>query len=465
MNKYDTEDIIYALSTPLVQSAIGVIRVSGKGCIKILSTHFKSKIDLNKAESNTVIYGRLENLDNCLITVFKHGHGYTGEESLEISCHGGLQIIISILNFLSSLSFRQAERGEFTFRAFMNGKMDLTQAEAVNELINSKSLVSSSMALNKLNGELYKIIKNLTDKIADFLTNIEFQLDYTDEDDLLHADFDVNELKFVDNEILKLLDTYSVGRIYSEQLNVVICGVSNAGKSSLFNYLLREERSIVSSHLGTTRDYIESSCVISDIPVKLYDTAGLRETSDVIEKEGVKRSRDLIESADIILYLIDPKNPVIDKRLIEDKRCIFIKTKSDLIKSGLIKSGSIKSDLNVDTRIENEIWQKCISVSVITGDGFSELFKAVKDKVFSNLQKIENVRHGEVFIQNARQKKSLLQAHNGLNAVINGYENGVTMDLLAIDIREVLNNLGEITGEVTSGDILDRIFSKFCVGK
>ena len=444
MSSFDTSDIIYALSTPMSKGAIGVIRVSGKSCLSKIEPFFKSSIKLSKAESNSVVYGKLAKLDNCLISVFKDGHGYTGEESLEISCHGGLNVINSILEFLSSLGLRQAERGEFTLRAFLNGKMDLTRAEAVNELINSKSDVSAEMALNRLNGELFRKIKKMTDVVADVLSEVEFQLDYTDEDDLDSVSFDEDKILKTDAQICDLIKSYDVAHLYSDEVKIVICGCTNAGKSSLFNYLLKEERSIVSAVEGTTRDYIEASCTISDIPVRIFDTAGLRETSDDIEKEGVRRSRLLINNADVILYLLAAEDAVSDSELLNDKRTILIKTKSDLKK---------KYNLTYDG----------ICFSTVTGEGFRDLCKAIREKVSGFSQSFNP--DDRLFIQSSRQKVNLINAHENLMRAVDGFRKGLGYDLLALDLREALDNLGEITGAVTSDDILDKIFSEFCVGK
>lgn len=446
MNNYNTDDIIYALATAWNKSALAVIRISGNGCVKELAPFFKCKSGLEKVSSNSVVFGHLRDKDNkaldeCMISVFKDGHGFTGEEAMEISCHGGLETIKSILAHLQSIGMRQAKRGEFTLRAFLHNKMDLTRAEAVNELINSRGKTGQTLALTRLNGALYKKISEIKDIVTDIMSTVEVQLDYAEDEISEDLDFPVKKLQQAVQMINTIGSTYNTGKLYSQGAKLVLAGPSNAGKSSLFNLFLKEERAIVSDIKGTTRDYIEAECSIDGIPVRLFDTAGFRESNDILEEEGIRRSQSLLEDADIVVYLVDATEPQIDESIVSDSRCIPVINKIDAAQ--MHRNGFVE-------------------LSVATGDGFDSLCKAISAKLKSD---IEITDDSSLVIENERQKENLERASKALNDANEHVKLELPLDIVTLDIQEALEALGEITGEVTTDDILDRIFANFCVGK
>ncbi|MCQ2398624.1 MAG: tRNA uridine-5-carboxymethylaminomethyl(34) synthesis GTPase MnmE [Sphaerochaetaceae bacterium] len=439
--RYETDDVIFALATGFVKSAIAVIRVSGKNCIAGFAPYFKCRESLTSVSSNTAVYGHVKDIDDVIITVFRDGHGYTGEESFEISCHGSTVTVRNMLSLLSSIGFRQASGGEFTLRAFCNGKLDLTRAEAVNALINSEGQRANSQALAHLEGSLFRRINEIKEILAKVMSTVEVQLDYAEDEISEDTEIPVTELEQAATLIEELTKTYGTGRLYCEGAKVVLAGAANAGKSSLFNLFLKEDRAIVSPVEGTTRDYIEARCEISGIPVRLYDTAGLRESDDAVEEEGVRRSRTLLEAADVIIYLIDALNPVTDEAIFSDDRCIAVVNKTD--------AGNFDCE-------------GALRLSVKTGEGFDRLCSFLSDRLLSG---VAFSGDGDVIIQSKRQYDTLVRALENVNAVIADCEKKLPLDILAVDLQEALEALGELTGEVTADDILDRIFSNFCVGK
>jgi len=449
MNSYNTDDVIYALATAWARSAIAVVRASGAGCIERLMPAVKSRRDIRTVGSNTAHYCRLVDpsdgkpVDDVVITFYRDGHGYTGEEAFEISCHGGLQVVRAVLSALSALGFRQALPGEFTLRAFLHGKMDLTRAEAVDELVKAQGRTGQIMALNRLNGALFKQIDKIKDIVLDIMSIVEVQLDYSDDEIGENLDFPQDKLEMAASELEKLRDSYSTGRLFSQGARIVLAGPSNAGKSSLFNYFLKEERAIVSPVKGTTRDYIEAMCTVRGIPVRLYDTAGFRDLSESeIEEEGIRRSRTLLDGADIIIYLADSSEfTKPDEAIVSDPRCIAVLNKTDLNDADL--KGFIK-------------------LSVATGRGFDELCDAIHDRLTSDLDISDD---SALVIENTRQKENLDRAALALRRASDTVQQSLPLDIVSMDIQEALEALGEITGEVTTDDILERIFGSFCVGK
>ncbi|MCF0262242.1 MAG: tRNA uridine-5-carboxymethylaminomethyl(34) synthesis GTPase MnmE, partial [Sphaerochaetaceae bacterium] len=332
MISYSTDDAIFALATPWARSAIAVVRASGDGCISMLSKAVVSKKDITKLSSNTAHFCRLISpsdgliVDEIVLTVYKNGHGYTGEEAFEISCHGGLQVIKAVLNTMAELGLRQAQPGEFTLRAFLHGKLDLTRAEAVEELIDSRGRKGQTMALNRLSGSLFKRISSIKNQVLEIMSIVEVQLDYAEDEVGEDLTFPVEKLDKAIKDISSIHDSYDTGRLYSQGAKIVLAGPSNAGKSSLFNLFLKEDRSIVSAQKGTTRDFIEALCTIGSIPVRLYDTAGFHDSSDSdIELEGIRRSKSLMDSADIIIYMVDATElGELNSNVVADPRCIAV---------------------------------------------------------------------------------------------------------------------------------------------
>ena len=449
MDSYNTEDVIYALATAWARSAIAVVRASGAGCIERLAPAVGSRRDIRTLASNTAFYCNLTDpadgkpVDDIVLTVYRDGHGYTGEEAFEISCHGGLQVVRAVLGTLSSLGFRQALPGEFTLRAFLHGKMDLTRAEAVDELVKARGRTGRIMALNRLNGALFRQIDRIKDIVLDMMSIVEVQLDYSDDEIGENLDFPRGKLDAAARELEKLRDSYSTGRLFSQGARIVLAGPSNAGKSSLFNYFLKEERAIVSPQKGTTRDFIEAMCSVRGIPVRLYDTAGFRELSESeIEEEGIRRSRSLMDSADIIIYLADSSDfTAPDPKVLSDPRCIAVLNKTDLM----------------DRDIEGYI-----RLSVTTGQGFDVLCDTIYDRLTADLEVSDD---SALVIESTRQKENLDRASSALRRASDALDGHLPLDIVSMEIQEALEALGELTGEVTTDDILERIFGSFCVGK
>ena len=447
---YDPDDRIAALATPWAESAIAVIRLSGDGSIETAAPLFQGKTPLDKAGPARMYLGVFcnprngEPLDEVMAAVFRGPSSYTGQDSVEFFCHGSLPGIQKILQVLFENGFRQASPGEFTFRAFINGKMDLTRAEAVQEIVSAKSGKAQAMALSRLSGAVAEMIDRIKSRVVHIAASFEIQLDYPD-DEVEVPEPPLADLEEIKTALSELIGTYQVGKIYQEGVVVALAGRTNAGKSSLFNLFLKEDRSIVSDIHGTTRDFLESWISLSGIPVRLYDTAGLRKSDDPIEEEGIRRTRKVIENAHIVLYLLDGTAELSeeDRRVLneEDPGRVLVWNKADLAEAAC-PSGALP-------------------VSAATGQGFHKLEEELKSRIFRDSPTGQD---GPV-IDSLRQKNLLEQACDGVEKVMEGIHNGLPVDVLAMDLSEVLQALGEITGEVTSSDIMEQMFSNFCVGK
>lgn len=451
---YDTKDIIYALATPWGNSAIAVIRISGEGSIGLLSKAFSRPEALIKAKSHSVVHGKLvdshsnRTIDEALISVFASGRGYTGEEGAEISIHGNMIGIQEVLALLGEIGMRPAAPGEFTFRAFMHGKMDLTRSEAVRELIDSRTSTARALALDRLEGALYQRIESIKQKVLEVVSIVELQLDYAEDEISQDTSFPFDTIEQALSAVRELLGAYSIGKLYAKGARLVIAGSTNAGKSSLFNLLLKQERSIVSDVHGTTRDFIEAEIQIEGIPVRLYDTAGLREsTEDSIEREGIHRTNHLVEQADLIVLMLDGTDAQHAREsirlLMADPRCIVVWNKADVAAREHAPQGSI-------------------AISAKTGTGIKALLHEIVRRLTDSTQKIEGAA---VVIESQRQYDALLQAQKALEAAVQFARKEVPLDIVAVELDEALEALGTLTGEVVSEDILERIFSNFCVGK
>src|SRR5574344_1238585 len=323
---YTPEEPIAAIATALAPAALGIIRTSGKNCIELVSKVFSRPKALCEANGNTLVYGWLlepsgeqkpslanstrAHIDEVMCGVYRAPKSFTGEDMVEIFCHGGTAVVTAVLNLLLTNGFRQAERGEYTFRAYINGKTDLTRAEAVKEIIDSKTDFSRGRATGRLAGSLYEEIESIKKLIVDTLAQIEVEIEYPEDEETIANAFDHEKLLETKSRLSSLVSSWKSEKLYQDGARVVLCGKTNAGKSSLFNALLKEERAIVSDIAGTTRDWIESYADFGGIPVRLFDTAGLRKTDDVIEARGVELTKDLSEDADVILYLIDSRNGI-----------------------------------------------------------------------------------------------------------------------------------------------------------
>ncbi len=445
-------DPIAALATPYAQSAVAVIRASGARVIELVAPLFSRPEKLRDARRYTIVHGRFHGrdgrtIDEVLVNVFRAPNSYTGEDSVEINAHGSLPVIERILETLYSSGFRPAEPGEFTLRAFLSGKLDLTRAEAVNEIIRARSDRARSLAMNRLGGSIERAIDSVKGRLVDILARVEIQLDYPEED----TGEVVIPPEVIDETIARLeslVATYRIGRVYQEGVRVAIAGRTNAGKSSLFNLFVREDRSIVSDVPGTTRDYIEATTIIDGVPVRLFDTAGLRVSEDTIETEGVRRSESILGTADLVVYVVDgiKGGNADDKRRIEQISgrvpCIVAWNKIDSVDARVCPSGYI-------------------GISAETGDNVEALRAAIAARITPE----HGVLDGRPVIDSVRQKDLIERALAALRETKVGVDGGVPVDAVAIDLQEAIRALGEITGEVTTDDILDAMFSGFCVGK
>ncbi|MBN2617719.1 MAG: tRNA uridine-5-carboxymethylaminomethyl(34) synthesis GTPase MnmE [Spirochaetales bacterium] len=449
---YDTDDLIVALATPWAESALAIIRTSGKNSIEMTSGIFSNREMLIEAKHNTMNYGFIidpeteEKIDEVLISVFRAPNGYTGQDSTEVYCHGSLPGIRKIIEAFKKVGFRDASPGEFTFRAFTSGKMDLTRAEAVQDIVSAKSREAQSLALNRLSGGIESRINEVKKYVLNTVSAIEIQLDYPEDEGGL-AYVPVGDILKAETIIERLLATYKAGKVYKDGVKVVLAGKTNAGKSSLFNLFLQEDRSIVSEIHGTTRDYLESWISIGGIPVKLYDTAGIRVSADLIEMEGIKRTQNIVENADVVLYMVDGT-----KGLQEDEVESFEKYRN---KNNFIALWS-KTDIKGVIPPEG-----FLGISSQDQNGFAALEDKIKDIIFNGAF----IKGDEAVLDSERQKNLLEKCLEELKLFRQGMEDGVPLDLVAQDIKEALDCLGEITGEVTTSDLLENMFSQFCVGK
>ncbi len=451
---YYPDDCIAALATAWGESALSVIRTSGKGAIEKVGNCFLPSKRLIKAPGNSVVHGTFIDpdtggpCDDVLAAVFRAPKSYTGQDSVELSVHGSMAGVEKIMQVLFKNGFRRAGPGEFTLRAFLSGKMDLTRAEAVREIVSAKSGKAHALALHRLSGGIEERINQVKSELTDIMTEIEIQLDYPDEEPEA-GDYRIplSRIEELKKPVRELISTFTVGKVYQEGIHIVLAGRTNSGKSSLFNLFLREDRSIVSEVHGTTRDYIESWLTVRGVPVKLYDTAGLRKSEDIVETAGIERSERLIQNADIILYLVDGTEGVHpeEETFLTDarwkERTVVVWNKADC-RPGPPPPGALV-------------------LSAVTGEGFSRLEEEIVERAFGGTTASE----GEPVIDSVRQKELLERCAAALDQVGSGIESGAPLDMISLDVQEALQALGEITGEVTPADILNNMFSKFCVGK
>ncbi|MDF1612033.1 tRNA uridine-5-carboxymethylaminomethyl(34) synthesis GTPase MnmE [Stygiobacter electus] len=447
------EDTIVALATASGVGAISVIRISGEKSIELVDEVFSGKIKLVDAHTHTIHYGKIidsknELIDDVLVSVFKAPHSYTGENSIEISSHGSSLIVKKIIERLIEVGARLAEPGEFTKRAFLNGRIDLAQAEAVADIINSRTEASLRGARNQLDGLLSQKVNFLRNSLINSSSLIELELDFAEEDlEFVSLNKVMNQLQEIEFEIDKLISTYNFGRIIKDGINVALVGKPNVGKSSLLNYLLKEKRAIVSEIPGTTRDIIREEVNIDGILFTLYDTAGIRETEDVIEKEGVNRSVETIKNSDVVIFLNDVQSGFSNK--------LFEKLKTYTNEDRIIKVVN-KIDLDPNTKINCEV-----KISAKTGEGIDTLFKVLKEKAIGS----ETYSEKSAIVSNIRHLDALKRAKQFLENAKESIKEKLSGEFIAVDLRNAESALGEIIGRVTSDDILNNIFMKFCIGK
>ena len=452
---YFPTDTIIALATPSGTGAIGVIRLSGPHALSLVNQIFNGK-DLEKQASHTIHFGTIREqetiLDEVLVSIFIAPHSYTKENVVEISTHGSPYIIESIIKLLIRKGARPANPGEFTMRAFLNGKMDLSQAEAVADLIASDSKASLQMAMQQMRGGFSTELQHLRDQLIHFAAMIELELDFGEEDVEFADRDDLKSLIYQINRILKrLITSFDQGNVMKNGVPVVIAGKPNVGKSTLLNALLNEDRALVSEIPGTTRDTIEDEMNISGIKFRFIDTAGIRYTEDIIEAMGVERTHEKIRLAKLIIYLLDPEQETEDIHqqisYLNDLQIPYL---------ALIN----KMDILTDSRKNSLAGLELVYISARNKQGIEELKEHILSKM--NLQQINS---DDVLISNIRHLEALQKTQDSLNRVLENIDNAVTSDFLAMDIKQGLHYLGEITGQITTDDLLETIFSKFCIGK
>jgi len=463
------DDIIIALSTPPGHGAIGVIRLSGDGCIKLVDEVFFGK-DLTSVNGHTIHYGKIKDeddriIDECMVSVFKGPRSYTKEDVIEISCHGSTYIIQQIIQLMLRKGARQAERGEFTLRSFLHGQLDLSQAEAVADLISSDSQATHELAMNQMRGGFSDQVSKLRQELIDFAALIELELDFGEED-VEFADRSKleNLVAEIQSVIKKLIDSFQLGNVLKQGVSTVIAGRPNAGKSTLLNALLNEERAIVSEQAGTTRDTIEESLNIKGVQFRLIDTAGIRQAQDRIEEIGVERTMKEIAQSTVVIYVFDvistePKDLWEDvDRFLDASKVLTSNSKQLFIAN--------KMDLNPYTKPEEYYRQDLISKeNLITVSAKNKMnIEYVKDQLYG-LVISEREISDQTIVTNNRHYDALFKSQESLDKVMHGLKSGLTGDFIAMDIRQSLHYLGEITGEIYTDDLLDSIFGRFCIGK
>ncbi len=463
-------DNIVALATPSGAGAIAVIRVSGPEAVKLVAPVFeaKSKKDLQDQPSHTLHLGNIVDgeriIDEVLVSVFHGPKSYTGENTIEISCHGSPYIQQEIIQLLIRRGCRSAEAGEFTLRAFLNGKMDLSQAEAVADLISSENQASHQMAMQQMRGGFSNEIQKLRQELLDFASLIELELDFAEEDvEFANRDEFKALVSRIQNVLKRLIDSFAVGNVLKNGIPVAIVGEPNVGKSTLLNALLNEERAIVSEIAGTTRDTIEDEISIGGIGFRFIDTAGIRETKDVVESIGIKRTFEKISQAQVVVFLLDA-----EKFKVQNSR---FKVEIEKIKNQFPQKPLIIVANKVDRLSDFQIEELNVSLSSVEGSSYLPISAKSGEGVEELQQKLlqfvntGELRNNNTIVTNTRHYNALLSALEEINKVQDGLNHNLSGDLLAIDIREALHYFGEITGEITNDDLLGNIFANFCIGK
>ncbi len=449
---------IVAISTAPGIGGIGIIRMSGKDCFKVLDKIFKP-INKSVEKGYTIKYGKIldgeETIDEVLVSYFLEPRSYTTENMCEINSHGGNIIMRRILDLCLKNGAELAEPGEFTKRAFLNGRIDLTQAEAVIDVINSKSDKEAEASINQLEGNLSKKIKEIREDLISGLADIEVSIDYPEYDEV-----EITNKKIIDilekneKKLIKLEKSFINGKILREGVKTAIIGRPNAGKSSLLNLFLNEERAIVTDIEGTTRDTIEEYMTIGGVPFKIIDTAGIRDTNDTVEKIGVKKAIDIANKSDLIIAIFDITREINDEdrnilQILKNKNSIILLNKIDL------------NDQKVEDKIFYEYSKNIVKISTKTQDGFEDLIK-----IMQKLTEMEEINiDGENIIINSRHRALIVRAEESLKKAKETLENGMPIDVISIYIKEILEELGKITGESVTDDVISEIFSKFCLGK
>ena len=455
-------DTITAISTAVSNSGISIIRISGDEAIEVADKIFYAKRNnkkLKDVKSHTIHYGIIKDgdkdVDEVLVSVMKAPNTYTKEDVVEINCHGGITVTKKILDLILKNGARTAEPGEFTKRAFLNGRIDLSQAEAVMDIINARNNMALSASISQMEGSISKTIKDLRQKIIHHIAFIEAALDdpehYTLNNYGEELRVDVNDYLKVINDLVKTSDD---GRIISQGIKTVILGKPNAGKSSLMNTLLGTQRAIVTDIAGTTRDTLEESMTLSEMHLDIVDTAGIRETEDVVEKIGVERSKEAAKSADLVIYVVDSSVPLDENdkeiiKLISDKKSIVLLNKTDL--ESIVSKDDIKEIINTEP----------IEISAKENIGIDDIKNRIKEMFYDGMVSYNH----EIFITSARHKEALVNAKKSLELVLVSIDDEMPEDFFSIDLMGAYEELGYIIGEEVSDDLVNEIFSKFCMGK
>ena len=446
------EDTIVAVSTALLDGAISIIRVSGYDSISIVNDIFAGK-DLNKVDSHTINYGHIvyenEVIDEVLVSIMKAPKTYTKENVVEINTHGSIAVVNKIMEILLIKGCRLAQPGEFTKRAFLNGRIDLTEAEGVMDLINSETELTRKMAINEISGKVSKLITDLREKIVSLISNIEVNIDYPEYEDIEVVTISKikEEVKIIKKELTNILKLSLDGKVLKDGIKTVILGKPNVGKSSLLNALLEEEKAIVTDVKGTTRDIVEGSILVGGVKLNLIDTAGVRKSNDKVEKIGIEKSISLIDEAQLILLVLDSS-----EKLSEEDKFLLDKTKD---KKRIILMN--KTDLES----KNEYLNKAINISAKENIGIDEVKDIIKE--LFNVSEILNTN--STYFTNARQISLLKSALESLKEVENGVEENREIDMIEIDLKLVWEKLGDIIGANYTEELIDDLFSRFCLGK
>ena len=454
-------DTIAAISTAMTNSGIGIVRLSGEDAFSIIDKIYKGKSPklLSEQKSHTIHYGYImdgeQTIDEVLVLLMRGPHSYTGEDTVEIDCHGGVFVTRKILETVIKYGARAAEPGEFSKRAFLNGRMDLSQAEAVIDIISSKNDYALQSSVNQLKGSVHNKIKEIREVILYHTAFIESALD-----DPEHISVDgygdslLGVVKDLQQKIQCLLDTADDGRIIKEGIKTVIVGKPNAGKSSLMNVLVGEEKAIVTEIAGTTRDVLEENIQLQGVSLNIMDTAGIRDTSDIVEKIGVDKAKDLLTKADLVLYVVDTSDPLTKDdeeimELIEDKQTIVLLNKADL--DQVVKVSDLKE----------KGFEQIVQISAKEQTGIEELYQLIQDIFFEGHVSFND----EIYLTNMRHKTEVSEALKSLAMVLQSIEDGMPEDFFSIDLLDAYEHLGFITGESVGEDLVNEIFAEFCMGK
>ncbi|HBC8027355.1 TPA: tRNA uridine-5-carboxymethylaminomethyl(34) synthesis GTPase MnmE [Staphylococcus aureus] len=456
-------DTITSISTPMGEGAIGIVRLSGPQAVEIADKLYKGKHLLNDVPSHTINYGHIidpeskEVVEEVMVSVLRAPKTFTREDIIEINCHGGILTINRVLELTMTHGARMAEPGEFTKRAFLNGRIDLSQAEAVMDFIRSKTDRASKVAMNQIEGRLSDLIKKQRQSILEILAQVEVNIDYPEYDDVEDAttEFLLEQSKEIKQEINRLLDTGAQGKIMREGLSTVIVGKPNVGKSSMLNNLIQDNKAIVTEVAGTTRDVLEEYVNVRGVPLRLVDTAGIRETEDIVEKIGVERSRKALSQADLILFVLNNNEALTQEdytlyEVVKNEDVIVIVNKMDLEQN--IDINEVK-DMIGDTPL--------IQTSMLKQEGIDELEIQIRDLFFGG--EVQN--QDMTYVSNSRHISLLKQARQTIQDAIDAAESGVPMDMVQIDLTRTWEILGEIIGETASDELIDQLFSQFCLGK